>query len=349
MASADLNIDLDALAANWRTLNRKSAASVETGAVVKADGYGLGVVRVARALARTGARKFFVAQAEEGADLRLALGPGPEIILFSGHMAGDSDMIGDLDLIPMLNSVDQISRHFETLPKAAFGIQLDTGMNRLGLEPDEWSAVRQVISESSPHLVMSHLACADTPKHPMNIRQLDTFREMTAEMNAPLSLAATGGILLGENYHFDVTRPGIGLYGGEPYSDAKQVVSLTLPVIQTREVAADESVGYGWGWSATQPTRVATLGAGYADGLIRALGNSAYVYADDIACPVIGRVSMDMITVDITELDHEPKTLDIISPYQSIDTLAGAANTIGYEVLTSLGSRYARRYSGAGL
>ena len=218
MAQAKLTIDLDALRSNWRALDARSEG--ETAAVVKADGYGLGAPRVARALARAGARRFFVALAEEGAALREALGPGPEICVFSGHMPGDTDMINDLSLVPMINNIDQMLRHVEALPGAPFGIQLDTGMNRLGMEPAEWAALRDIALAQNPVLVMSHLACADDAAHPMNARQLQAFREMTDGIDVPRSLAATGGIHLGPDYHFDLTRPGVGLYGGLPFVDA---------------------------------------------------------------------------------------------------------------------------------
>lgn len=348
MASGILSIDLDAICANWRALDRASAATVQTAAVVKADAYGLGVARVARALAQAGARRFFVALAEEGATLRQALGPGPEICVLSGHMAGDTDMIGDLDLVPMLNSLDQITRHLEALPGHAFGIQLDTGMNRLGMEPDDWAAVAAIVLEAGPQLLMSHLACADMPDAAQNAAQLATFRALTDGLGIPRSLSATGGILLGPDYHFDLTRPGIGLYGGLPFANAQRAVSLSLPVIQTRMVEAGEYVGYAMGWQAQASTHVATVAAGYADGLGRALSNKGRLWSGDVPCPILGRVSMDMIAVDITHLEGVPAALDVLGAQQSPDDLAEAAGTIGYEVLTNLGARYARRYqSGA--
>ena len=234
MSTATLSIDLDAIAENWRALDRLTDAACQTAAVVKADAYGLGVGRVARALARAGARRFFVAVAEEGAAVREALGPGPQICVFSGHMAGDTEMIADLDLTPMLNSLDQLTRHLEALPGHAFGIQLDTGMNRLGMEAEEWSAVAEIVLPLNPVLLMSHLACADEPGHPMNARQLANFHALTDGTGVPRSLSATGGILLGPQYHFDLTRPGIGLYGGLPFAAAQPVVRLTLPVVQIR-------------------------------------------------------------------------------------------------------------------
>ncbi|WP_299350144.1 alanine racemase [uncultured Shimia sp.] len=342
MATATLTIDLPALIDNWRALDAMTAC--ETAAVVKADGYGLGADRVARALLQAGVTRFFVAATEEGASLREALGPGPEINVFSGHMSGDTDMIADMTLTPMLNSAEQMLRHFEALPNTPFGVQLDTGMNRLGMEPAEWDALKDIALEMGPTLLMSHLACADDPEHPMNPRQLAAFHEMTDGLDVPRSLAATGGILLGDDYHFDLTRPGVGLYGGLPFVDATPVAQLDLPVIQIRDVEPGESVGYSNTWLAERPSRVATIAAGYADGILRAMGENAVLHAQDDPCKVIGRISMDMIGVDVTDLDEEPTSLQLLGTHQSVDTVAEAAGTIGYEILTSLGARYGRRY-----
>lgn len=346
MSTATLTIDLDAITANWRNIDAMSQAT--TAAVVKANAYGLGATRVARALARAGAQHFFVAVAEEGAALRQALGREAKIYVFSGHMSGDTDMIGDLDLIPMINSLDQMIRHVEALPGHAFGLQLDTGMNRLGMEPAEWSAVRDVAVAQGPTLIMSHLACADTPDHPMNAQQLQSFHEMTDGIDCPRSLANTGGVLLGEAYHFDMTRPGIGLFGGLPFAAAEPVVSLEVPVIQCRTIAEGESVGYGNDFIATRESRIATISAGYADGILRAMGPSTVTIAGDTPCPVAGRISMDLIGVDITDLGRDPKALHLLGAGQTIDDLAENAGTIGYEILTSLGTRFNRRYIGEG-
>lgn len=344
MATGLLSIDLDAIAANWRALDRASASGVQTAAVVKADGYGLGAARVVRALAQAGARRFFVAVAEEGAAVRQSLGPGPQICVLSGHAAGDTEMIADLDLTPMLNSLDQVTRHLEALPGHPFGVQLDTGMNRLGMEEPEWEAAAPFVLEASPELLMSHLACADEPDHPMNEMQLANFHAMTDGTGIPRSLAATGGILLGPRYHFDLTRPGIGMYGGRPYEGALRTVGLSLPVLQTRLVAPGEAVGYSCGWVAELPSVIATLPVGYADGMLRALSNRAVLWDGDTPCPLVGRVSMDLITVDITHLPEVPRALDLMGPQQGPDDLADACGTIGYEILTSLGARYGRRY-----
>lgn len=341
MSTGHLSIDLSAVAANWRALDAKT--TVETGAVVKADGYGLGAARVAKALADVGARRFFVAIAEEGAAVRQALGPDVEISVFSGHMDGDTALIRDLNLTPMLNSVDQVSRHLEHLPGHEFGLQLDTGMNRLGMEWDEWAAVAEVVLAQRPSMVMSHLACADDPDHPMNPYQLDIFHKMTDGITTPRSLSATGGMLLGADYHFDICRPGIGLYGGAPFKDARAVARLDLPVIQVRALDAGEVAGYGNSWQAARPSRIATVSAGYADGLIRAMSDRATLWYDDHPCPLIGRVSMDLLTVDVTDLGFDPEALTILGPKQSVDQLADRAGTIGYEILTSLGNRYSRQ------
>jgi len=344
MSTGNITINLKGISANWTALNGLSAQNVETAAVVKADGYGLDAGRMARTLYHAGARQFFVAAAEEAAAIRRELGDNVCINVFSGHMRGDTEMIHDLHLIPMLNSFNQLTRHLEALPGHPFGVQLDTGMNRLGMEPSEWEAVRDTVVSLKPDLVMSHLACADDPAHPMNRQQLTAFCAMTDGLGLKRSLSATGGILLGSDYHFDMTRPGIGLYGGAPFSEANYVVHISLPVIQIRDVAVGETVGYGNSWTAQVPSRIATVAAGYADGLLRAMSNNGKLWDDQTPCPIAGRVSMDMIGVDITGLNHDPQALDILSPYQTIDDLADMAGTIGYEILTSLGTRYARRY-----
>lgn len=347
MGTAELCIDLDAVQSNWHALDALSSDAVETGACVKADAYGLGVHMVAGALYSAGVRTFFVAVAEEGIELRDSIGDDARVFVFGGHQAGDLDDIRNERLIPLLNSPEQLWRHLDLCPGLPFGIQLDTGMNRLGMEPADWDVLRDEALAAGPELLMSHLACADEPEHPMNAAQLAAFRDMTDGLQIPRSLAATGGALLGPEYHFDLVRPGIGLYGGLPFEDARAVVELSAPVIQTRRVAEGEPVGYGNSWTAKDDRVVATISAGYADGLHRAIGHGGvHVHANGTACPVIGRISMDLITVDVTALNHVPTSLDILTPQQGIDVLADAAGTIGYEVLTSLGHRYTRAYRG---
>jgi alanine racemase len=221
-------------------------------------------------------------------------------------------------------------------------------MNRLGMEAGEWAATAPILLEAGPALLLSHLACADAPDHPANPAQLAEFHAMTDGTGVPRSFAATGGILLGPDYHFDLTRPGIGLYGGLPYDTGRPVVGLALPVVQLRDVEPGESAGYGCTWTAETPARLATVMGGYADGLGRALSNQAVLWHGDTPCPVVGRVSMDLLTVDVTHLDETPAVLDILGPFQTPDDLADVAGTIGYEILTGLSHRFSRRYIGAG-
>lgn len=342
-----LQIDLSAVQANWQALAQRSGKA-RAAAVVKADAYGLGAIRVAPALYQAGARDFFVALASEGRAIRPHLAEDARIFVLSGHMAG-ADLTG---LIPVLNSAEQFFRDRALRPNRPFAIQLDTGMNRLGMEAGEWAALRAEAlaapngSGKGPALVMSHLACADEISEE-NPRQLAAFRAMTDDIgDVPRSLSATGGILLGPDYVFDLTRPGVGLYGGLPFADARPVVTLSLPVIQTRLVQPGEFVGYGAAWRADRPTRVATVAAGYADGLLRSLsGKGVILWAGDVACPIIGRVSMDLITCDVSALAEVPAALDILNATQTVDALADRAGTIGYEILTSLGARYPRDYA----
>jgi len=364
-----LTIDLDAIVANWRALDALN--ETETAAVVKADAYGCGATQVGAALARAGVRTFFVALPDEGAELRQALGPAPTIYILGGYplpspphatqspppsggrvrkgvrSEPEISLYTSHNLRPILNSAAQASAWFKTHANAPCAIQLDTGMNRLGMETAEFASLGPL--PTSIRLLMSHLACGDDPPHPQNAAQLAEFMRLTeAYPQIPRSLAATAGILLGTEYHFDMTRPGIGLYGGWPFTTARPAVSLHLPIIQIRDVAPGEAVGYGATWTAQRPSRIATLSGGYADGLIRALGGGATGYIDSQPLPFAGRVSMDLINLDVTDCPAaKPGAMvEILGPRQSIDDLAASAGTIGHEILTSLGTRYRRRYTG---
>ncbi len=335
-----LIIELSALVANWKALAAR-APSARPAAVVKADAYGLGAAKVAPALYAAGARDFFVAVASEGRALRPHLPADAQILVLAGHLEGE-DLTG---LTPVLNSPAQFFRDRALRPKGPFAIQLDTGMNRLGFEAGEWAAIRDEALAAGPVLIMSHLACADEPGHAANAAQLQAFRQMTDGTGVPRALAATGGILLGPDFHFDLVRCGVGMYGAEPFTGAQSVVRLSLPVIQTRDVAVGEAVGYGYAWTATRPSRIATLAAGYADGLPRALANKGlHFWAGDQAVPMVGRVSMDLITVDVTDLAEVPAELELLNARQGVDDLAALAGTIGYEILTALGHRYPREW-----
>ena len=217
-------------------------------------------------------------------------------------------------------------------------------MNRLGIDRTDWQMLAPSVLAHRPALLMSHMACADDPGHPLNDRQLACFRAMTDGTGIGRSFSATGGILLGRQYDFDLTCPGIGLYGGAPFGAARPVVRLSLPVVQVRDLKPGDTVGYNATWTAPAPARIATLAAGYADGLFRALSNRAVLYHGSTACPLVGRVSMDLVTVDVTAVQGTPDALDLLCSAQGIDDLATAASTIGYEILTALGQRYARQY-----
>ena len=344
MATATATIDLNAIRQNWQKL--RSISSNDAAAVVKANAYGLGLAQVTKALYAEGARIFFVATVEEGAELRSILGKHPDIYVFSGHLAGDTELIKNYNLIPLINSIEQLSRHSKLLREKKFGVQLDTGMNRLGMEPMEWESVKELALSLNPVLIMSHLACADDPNHKMNSKQLDIFLTLTNKININKSLAATGGILLGPEYHFDLTRPGIGIYGCSPMQDCLPVLKIDIPVIQIRNIESGETVGYGNTWTSPCNKKIATISAGYADGLFRAIGKKAKLYFEEIGCPIVGRISMDLIGVDITSLNVEPVRLELINSQQTVDNIAEGAETIGYEFLTSLGNRYSRNYTG---
>jgi len=341
---ATLTIDLNAIVENWRALDTLSGARVETGAVIKADAYGLGAATVGPALAAAGVSSFFVAQVEEGVALRAAIGPEPTIYNFSGLMPGDDSAVTDQAIVPVLNSAAQVKAFAAKHKGQPCAIQLDSGMNRLGMEPLEAASVALDILALRPDLVVSHLACADEPVHPMNAGQLTAFTTLTLAMpTTRKSLSATGGILLGAPFHFDLTRPGIGLYGGLPFKDARPVVQLDLPVVQVRDVMPGEGVGYGAAWIASKPSKIATVSGGYADGILRASSGFS-LYAGSTPCPVVGRVSMDLLTVDVTALQTQPQSLSLLNATQTVDVLAEKAGTIGYEILTSLGARYKRVY-----
>ncbi len=360
MGTATLQVNLTALGNNHAALDARSSADTETAAVVKADGYGLGAPQIASELYTRGVKTFFVAAAEEGEAVKKVC-TDSTVYVFSGYMREDAACYQSSELQPLLNSPEQLLQWKADMGSRSFGMQLDTGMNRLGFEADEFAAVAPDAVNST--LLTSHLACSDEPDNPMNGGQLKNFRQMTDSLvhdtHIARSLAATGGTLLGPDYHFDMVRPGIGMYGGLPYKDAQAVVTLKLPVIQSRWVKQGESVGYGAAWRADKDTRVATLAAGYADGIIRSLSaiacnaevknsddnQSLYLYADGKPCPMIGRVSMDMITVDITALEVDPDAMELLNAEQTIDYVAARAATIGYEILTACGARYRRSYT----
>jgi alanine racemase len=347
-AGARLTIDLDALAANYAVIGEQAGAA-ETAAVVKADGYGLGAAEAARRLWVQGARTFFVARLSEGLSLREALPDAAADILILDGLLAEPSAYRDAGLTPVLNSVDQARRWMAS--GAAGGVlQVDTGMNRLGVSLVE--AAKLAADGLGPVLVMSHLACASDPAHPMNAAQLAAFieaRELFPDARA--SLANSAGIFLGADYHFDLVRPGIALYGGASVTGGdpvvlKPVASLRAPVLQVREVAAGGAVGYGADWIAMRPSRIAIVAAGYADGVVRAAAAGGFRLAGGL--PLVGRISMDMLAIDVTDApDVEVgQEIELFGVATSINDLAAAAGTIPYEVLTRISSRAERRYLG---
>lgn len=348
-----LTVDLDALARNYRAL-RKAAAQSTCGAVVKANAYGLGVGPVARRLWDEGCRHFFVATAREGVELR-ALLPEAHLYVFEGVHERGSGCVIDSELIPVLNTVGQI-RHWRTVGAGrAAAIHLDTGMSRLGLTEAEAREVSRtgLLDGLELRYALTHLACADVPTHPLNARQVRDFGDLLALMpRVGTSIGGSAGILLGPEYHGDLVRPGIALYGGCPFADGgnpmEPVVTLEGVVLQTTTAARQQAVGYGATHTVRPGTRLATVGAGYADGYPRALGNRGVAIVGGTEVPVVGRVSMDLITLDVSGLapaEAQPgDTVELLGRNLLLDDLARTAGTIGYEILTGLGPRWQRRY-----
>ncbi|WP_380877066.1 alanine racemase, catabolic [Sphingomonas sp. DBB INV C78] len=359
IAGGRLRIDLRALVENYSTLAAR-VAPAHLAAVVKANAYGLSAARVAPELFEAGCRNFFVAHFVEALELRPCLPDAATIWVLNGLMPGSETACARSDIVPVLNSLDQarrwqeIARSLGRSLRAA--LQVDTGMSRLGLAPQEaigLAADARFGSDVSLELIMSHLACADTPDHPANAAQLARFEALAKHFpNVPRSLANSGGAFLTAGFHFDLARTGVALYGGAPDDAAENpirpVVTLEARVIQLRNIPAGSGVGYGLSFSAERPSRVATIGVGYADGLPRSLGNRGAAWFNGHRLPIAGRVSMDSITLDVTELAEGELApgdwIELIGPNQSIDTLARDAGTISYEILTSLGARYHRSY-----
>lgn len=365
-AGAQLSINLDAIAANWRALTARLKAGARAGAVVKADAYGLGLAAVAPALHNAGCREFFTASLDEGIELR-ALLPDCPIFVFFGLQPGEAKEFSRHHLTPVLNNLGQIElwqrQTNQGVTENAL-LHIDTGMSRLGLPPEEvarLAAEPERLASLNIAFVMSHLACAEQPEHPMNEAQLSEFKAALVSLApaagaAKLSLANSSGIFLGPEFHFDLARPGAALYGLNPTPEKTnpmaEVVRLQGKILQVRHVDPPRRVGYGAAHSLARPSRIATVPVGYADGYLRSAGNQATNqtcgYIGGVPTPVVGRVSMDMITLDVTEIPPEhaqPGTpVDLIGGPHPVDALAAEAGTIGYEILTSLGRRYWRSY-----
>jgi alanine racemase len=358
-AGAILAVDLAAIVANWRLL-RAAHPSGLVGGVVKADGYGLGAAPVAQALYATGCRHFFVALPEEALAIR-SLVPEAMVAVLGGLITGaERDYIAS-EIVPVLGSLDEINVWATAARRVGHSLaavlHIDTGMARLGLDARELAALQQDHSRLAGirlRYVMTHLAASEVVDDPLNARQRDCFAEACAALPpAPRSLANSSGIFLGSGWGSDLARPGAALYGINPTPSApnpmRLVVRLQARVLSVREVPAGASVGYNATWRARQPSRIATAAIGYADGWHRSLSGRGGAFFDGTPVPLVGRVSMDLTTFDVTAVPGVTpgSWLELIGARQTPDDLAAAAGTNGYEVLTSLGRRFHRIYASA--
>ncbi len=364
LAGAVLSIDLGAIKKNWRYL-AKHAGNAECGAAVKGNAYGLGVEPVGKALWEAGCRSFFVARPKEGEELRSVL-PEATIYVLDGLFPGQAEFYAQNNLLPALISIEE-AREWAAFGrvygrKLACALHVDTGINRLGFAMDEYAALlaeAATMESLNVSLLMSHLACADEPQHALNAKQQAAFASVRSKLpGVAASLANSSGIFLGKDYAHDLVRPGIAIYGGNPTpalaNPMHAVALLEGTILQTRDVEEGETVGYSATWVARRKSRIAVLGAGYKDGVPRSLssGNSnspPQVFLAGKRCPIIGRISMDMTAIDVTDLVPAAAMrggrAEIMGPNILIDEAAHWAGTVSYELLTRLGSRYARLYS----
>lgn len=364
-ATGVIVIDLDRIAANWLAL-REHVAPTSCAAVVKADAYGLGAARVIPALYRAGCRTYFVATLDEAVEARALTGPDAIIFMLDGIVAGSAPEVAEAGIWPVLSSfaeayewASEATRRDTRLPCA---LHLDTGLNRLGMPASDLHALAanmHALDKLDVRLVMSHLACADDPGHPKNAQQREIFEQLFPLLpSAPASLAASDGLMLGKPYHYGLVRPGYALYGGQASSanraPVEPVVSAYARVLQVRDSAPGHTVGYSATYQIAGVTRLATLACGYADGFFRHASAATGQINGQVAfagtrSPVVGRVSMDLITVDVTAIEPEVVRgawAEIIGPVISLEDMGNAAGTIGYEVLTALGKRFHRVYLG---
>lgn len=345
-----LRVDLDALARNYAFF-RDTCPEAETGAAVKANAYGLGLAPVCRRLSAEGCRTFFVAHTMEGVELRAVLGSQARIYVLHGPDPHDIEEYAAHGLRPVLNTPQQVSLWKSRGRGAACALHFDTGILRLGLDPQSAEVLANM---SGVDMVMSHLACASDPEQSLNSQQRTIFADIcTCFPHTPQSLCGSAACLLGTEYHHDLTRPGIGLYGGNPMDiggpDLAPVVELLAPVLDVKDVQPGESIGYGATFTANRAMKVAVLAYGYADGLMRAAHAGGNGWFDGQQTPLVGRVSMDLSVVDISECDRQPEPGDFVRFMgPDLDNLARASGTVSYEILTSIGPRVAREYLGDG-
>ncbi|HVC57028.1 MAG TPA: alanine racemase [Stellaceae bacterium] len=351
-AGAILEIDLAGIVANWRLL-AELAAPAQCAAVVKANGYGLGAAPVACALAAAGCRMFFVATLDEAIALRQALGARPEIAVLNGIFSGTAGEFVRHQLTPVLNDPGQIMEWRSAGSRHPAIVQLDTGLARLGLAAAEFAALVERPPPVLWRAVMSHLACSDCPGHPHNETQRARFAAAASRLpGVKASLAASSGIFLGAPYHFDLVRPGAALYGVNPQpgrtNPLRQVVRLCGRIVQVRQIDRGEPVGYGAAHVMEAPGRIATVAVGYADGWLRSLGHRGCGHLAGTRVPLIGRVSMDLVTFDVSAAApaaaHAGAMIELLGAQYGVDDAAADGGTIGYEILTALGARYHRVY-----
>jgi len=352
-----LSINLDAISTNYKILS-KLIHPIESGAVIKANGYGLGAAEVAKTLAKVGCRSFFVAHLEEGIKLRKALWDH-EICILNGLYSDSEQLYKDYQLLPVLGSLSEIKawKGSDKRQPHPCCVHVDTGMLRLGLPSDE---IEEIVKDKSTidglniKYIMSHLATADEPSNRKNEEQLSKFLEIREIFPmGRASLSASSGIFLGKRYHFDLARPGIAIYGANPTpgrdNPMKPVITLRAQIIQIRNAKQSETVGYGGSYQITKNSQIATVALGYADGFLRSLSNKTFGYINNKKVPLVGKVSMDLATFDVTHIAKNTNLLDtwieIIGPNHTIDEVAFEAGTISHEILTALGDRYHRIYT----
>lgn len=346
-----LVVDLSVIQSNFKRL-QSLAPDAEVAAVVKANAYGLGAIEVVPALAEAGCRTFYVAHTSEGREARSALAGRPaDIFVFNGFWPSEQPALREAGLFPVVNDLHQLDQLRELAPDLPFALHIDTGMSRLGLGPEETERLLSepdLVSGLDLRQIMSHLACGDAPDHELNALQLERFSRVSAAYpDATASLANSAGVLLGRDYHFNLVRPGLALYGGQPGPSANFDVSVEIeaPILQIRDLKPGDTVGYGAAFSAERPMRLATVAAGYADGILRACGEGAMARLGNQRVPIIGRVSMDLITVDLSAIERPVHTGEHVCFLgRELESMAQHAGTISYELLVRLGIRFNRVY-----
>ncbi|MCD7059765.1 alanine racemase [Pelagibacterium xiamenense] len=357
-----IEIDLDAITRNWRALDAV-AANALTGAVLKADAYGTGIKTVSRTLFKAGARFFFVATPDEGLSLKAAV-PQAHVFVLDGLLPGTARDYAEHGLMPVLASTEQLGEWLDYClavgEAAPAALHFDTGFNRVGLRMDEAEGVAEALKQSGfePQMIMSHLACADQPQHEMTRKQYGLFQGLRNQFpNIPASLANSAGLMASKDFHFQMVRPGIAVYGGRAINGRPNpmapVIRMEVPVLQTKSARAGETVGYGASYRLRRDSRLAIIAMGYADGLFRSLSGVHGHKGGTVAiggqlAPIVGRVSMDMTAVDITDIPAPLRagdTVEVLGETIGIDDVAEAAGTIGYEILTQFNGRFPRRYA----